>query len=230
MFTVSSVSKIALIGAIVLGMGMPSVAEAGLKKKIKKILASPVGPIITGNPLPLNWKKSLSLTKPVVIKNGQSCQTLHLDSSYRDSPSTKMMLPGYPKLVQSITGTVHLGSGADVDSYRIVDSDVMYPATNTRPITYHPAQAGAPGLAIPTLAHDYIRFAMLRPNYQEWSSKSEGDDIDSLRKNHIAGDSRNAVNYLTMMLELRDWKTENSAPLAASGPYAATAIVEVCVA
>lgn len=230
MFTLSSVSKFALIGAVALGMGMPSVAEAGLKKKIKKILVSPVGNVLTGNPLPFNWKKSLSLTKPVVIKNGQSCQTLHLDSSYRDSPSSKIILPGIPKLVQSISGTVRLGTGVDVQMFQLVDSDVMYAATNTRPTTYHPAYAGAQGLGIPPLGHDKIEFGMLRPNYQEWSSKSEGDDIDAARKNHTAGDGRNAVNYLTMFLQLRDWKTENSAPVASSGPHSATAVIEICVA
>jgi hypothetical protein len=228
MFQISTITKI--VGIAVIALSIPSTADAGLKKNVKKILASPIGGVLTGNPLPFNWKKSLSLTKPVVIKNGQSCQTLHLDSSYRDSPSSKMILPGIPKLIQSITGTVRLGSGADVQSFQLVDSDVMYPATNTRPITYHPAHAGAPGLAIPPIAHDEIRFGMLRPNYQEWSSKSEGDDIDTARKGHAAGDGRNAVNYLTMFLELRDWKTENSAPVAPSGAYAATAVVEICVA
>jgi hypothetical protein len=230
MFQFSNISKIALIGAVMLGAGMPSVAEAGLKKRIKKILASPVGPVLTGSHLPLNWKKSLGQTKPVTMKNGQLCQTFHVDSAYRDSPSTKLMLPGYPKVVQSITGRVHIGGGLDVDTYNIVDSDVQYPATSTRPVAYNSAYAGAAGLSIPPLAHDKIHFGTMRPNYQEWSSKSEQDDIFMARKGQDVGDSRSAVNYLTMVLELRNWKTENSAPLPASGPYAATAIVEICVA
>jgi hypothetical protein len=231
MFQFSHISKIALIGAVMLGAGMPSVAEAGLKKKIKKILASPVGPVLTGSHLPLNWKKSLGQTKPVTMKNGQMCQIFHVDSAYRESPSTKVLLPAGTKTVQSVQGTVHLGSGADVDSYNIIDSDVMYPATNTRPVTYHPAQAGAPGLTIPPLGHDKVRFGFLRPNYQEWSysTTAEGDSIADLRKGHQGTDTRNAVNYLTMILQARV-QGEHDNPLPASGAYAATAILEVCVA
>ena len=228
MFSISSISKIALIGAIVLGMGMPSVAEAGLKKKIKKILASPVVPILTGNQLPLNWKKSLSLTQPVVIKNGQSCQTFHLDSSYRDSPSSKIMIPTSKTLV-SITGNVNIGSGLDVDTYSIVDSDVMYPATSTRPVVYQPAQAGAPSLAIPSLGHDKVRFGKLRPNYQEWSisTTSEGDSIPDLRKGSNMSGMQIGPDYLTMILQARV-QGEHDDPLPTSGAYAATAILEVC--
>jgi hypothetical protein len=230
MFTRSSVSKIALIGAVALAVGMPSIADAGLKKQLKKIIASPVGSILTGNPLPLNWKKSLSLTKPVVIKNGQSCQTFHIDSSYRDSPSSKIMLPT-SKFVVTVTGKVNIGGGADVDSYNIVDSDVMYPATSSRPITYQPAQAGAPGLAIPSLGHDKVRFGILRPNYQEWdiSTTSEGDSIPDLRKGMNTGGMQIGPNFLTMILQARV-QGEHDNPLPASGAYAATAILEVCTA
>jgi hypothetical protein len=230
MFQLSHISKIALIGAIALGMGMPSVAEAGLKRKATKIIKSlkpkeifvPRG--MPSEMAPATWESNLSQTSPVTNKNGLSCQTLYLDSSKRDSPSSKVILPGGNDVVKSVTGTVKLGDGANVKIRQIVDGDIMYPGTTI----YSPAHTAAPSLSIPPLNHTQVIFGLLRPNYQEWLTGEEGDSFSYLHKGSVIDFGRNQTLYLTMVLPSRA-AGEHEAPLPASGDNAGIAIMEVCV-
>jgi hypothetical protein len=234
MFQLSHISKIALIGAIALGMGMPSVAEAGLKRKATKIIKSlkpkeiftPRG--MPSEMAPATWESNLSQTSPVTNKNGLSCQTLYLDSSKKDSLSSKVILPGNTTanspVVKSVTGTVKLGDGANVKIRQIVDSDIMYPGTTI----YSPAHTAAPSLSIPPLNHTQVIFGLLRPNYQEWLTGEEGDSFAYLYKGSVIDYSRYTDFYLTMVLPSRT-VGENDAPLPAMGDNAGIAILEVCV-
>jgi hypothetical protein len=233
MIQFSRISKIALIGAIMLGAGMPSVAEAGLKKqaakaiskiKPKKIIIVPKDPIEVG---PATWQSNLNVTSPVIIKNGLTCQTFYLDSSKRDSLSSKVILPGGNNVVKSVTGTVKIGDGANAKIRQIVDSDVQYPNTS-QGVGYFPAHTAAPSLSIQPGNHMQVEFGLLRPNYQEWLTGEEGDSFSYLYKGGVIDYSRNAVLYLTMFLPVRT-ASDHEAPLPASGDNAGIAILDVCV-
>jgi hypothetical protein len=233
MLQISHISKIALIGAVALGLGMPDNAEAGLKKqaakaiskiKQKKIIILPKDPVETG---PDTWESNLSKTSPVTNKSGLSCQTLYLDSSKRDSPSSKVILPGGNNIVKSVTGTVKLGDGSNVKIRQIVDSDVQYPNTS-QGVGYFPAHTAAPSLSIQPGNHKQVEFGLLRPNYQEWLTGEEGDSFSYLYKGDGFDYIRNPVLYLTMFLPVRT-AGEHEAPLPASGDNAGIAILEVCV-
>lgn len=225
MLKLSSVSKIAFVLALAGGTGLPSIAEAGLKKQAKKILA------IVKNPVDIAVNASgvnLNVTSPVQIKNGLSCQSLYLDSAHRDSASSKVILPGQPMEVKSVKGTIKIGTGSSAQFRQVIDNVILNPATGTRGPDYLPAHTAAPSLAMPPLNHAAIDFGLLRPNYQEWATGSEEDDILFMTKGQDSRDYRNTENYLTMILRQRSLN-EFSAPVAASGSQAGIAIMEVCV-
>jgi hypothetical protein len=233
MLQLSNTSKIALFGAIALSMGMPDTADAGLKKKAIKIIKSlkpkeiftPRG--MPSETAPATWESNLSKTSPVTIKNGLSCQTLYLDSSKKDSLSSKVILPGGNNAVKSVTGTVKLGDGANVKIRQIVDSDVQYPNTS-QGVGYFPAHTAAPSLSIQPGNHKQVEFGLLRPNYQEWLTGEEGDSFSYLYKGGFIDYIGNPVLYLTMFLPVRT-AGEHEAPLPALGDNAGIAILEVCV-